>query len=90
MEYEKELRNLSAVVCDLKGSVIAKHMFTAALLRALPPDALQPLLAEYEKQVEGMRTELLNTRISELTIDAFERDSHQVSTTIQDRLARLS
>lgn len=76
-------------ICDLKGSVIAMTTFTQALLKVLPPDALKALAGEYDAQVEAMRVHLLNAKISEKSVNAFERDVRGVSATIQARLALL-
>jgi hypothetical protein len=86
----KDLNEVTEHICDLKGIVIAANILMASLLRVLPPEALSLLKAEYDKQLEGMRTELLNAKISELTIDAFERDARSASTILQDRLTLLS
>ncbi|HET7795210.1 MAG TPA: hypothetical protein VFL64_17635 [Rhizobacter sp.] len=70
----KDLQEATERICELKGSLIALDVLVTAVLRALPHDERQRVLASFAQHAEVARTILLNEPISELTIGAFEHD----------------
>lgn len=62
-----------AQIAEMKGHLLAHDAFIAALLRALPPDALAPLAASMGESARALRSQLLPTTVPARTVTGFER-----------------
>ena len=70
----QNLQDATEKICDLKGSVLALDALVSALVYALPLEARAELLRRFDAHAEVARTVLIQSEISEHTINAFERD----------------
>jgi hypothetical protein len=70
----KNLQEATERICELKGSLVALDALVSAVI-AIFPAADQPRLAEtFDANTEAARTVLLHADVSDLLLDAFERD----------------
>jgi hypothetical protein len=83
----ENLQQATEKICELKGNVLAIETFMAALIQVLPHEALQPLASVFCKQSEDLQTLLLNSKISEHTIDAASHATQRLSAMLNHRLA---
>jgi len=70
----KNLQEATERICELKGNLIALDALVPALVRALPNAARIRLSETFDAHSEAARTVLLNGDISDLVLEAFERD----------------
>ncbi len=70
----KDLQDATERICELKGSLVALDALVAALLQQLPADTRSALHKDFAVSTEVARTVLLHALVSDITVDAFERD----------------
>ena len=70
----KNLQEATERICELKGSLVALDALVVALLQQLPTDARSALHKDFSVSTEIARTVLLHALVSDITVDAFERD----------------
>jgi hypothetical protein len=69
------LQEATEKICEIKGNLIALDTLLTAILRTLPPDALRAIFFSFQTTAEVARITLVNSPISQLSIDAFEHDT---------------
>ena len=79
----KNLQEATEKICELKGSLVAVNALLSSILRVLPDTARQELLRTFTDHSEVVRTVLLHTQISDVTINSFERDVARDSALIE-------
>ena len=70
----KNLQEATERICELKGSLIAMDALLSAMLQQLPPAQRGALLHSLQFNAEVARTVLLHSPVSDLTVNAFDRD----------------
>ncbi len=70
----KNLQEATERICELKGSLIALDALVPALIGALSHAGQSRLTETFDAHSEAARTVLLNGDVSDLVLEAFERD----------------
>lgn len=79
----KNLQEATERICELKGSLAAMDALVTAMLQQMPADARAALLPSFQLMTEVARTMMLHATVSDLTVDAFERDVSRMTTFVQ-------
>ena len=79
----KNLQEATERICELKGSMSAMDALLTALLQQLPPGAREGLGQAFGRTTEVARTVMLHAPVSDLTVDAFERDVARMAAFMQ-------
>lgn len=70
----KNLQEATERICELKGNLIALDALVPAVIGALSDAARSRLTQTFDAHAEAARTMLLHADVSDLVLDAFERD----------------
>lgn len=70
----KNLQEATERICELKGSLVAFDALMPAVIDTLSPTALVRLLASFDAHAEAARTVMLNSDMSDMVLNTFERE----------------
>lgn len=81
----KNLQEATERICELKGSLIALDALVPAVIGAVPDAARARIADAFDAHSEAARTVLIHTDVSDLVLEAFERDVRRNRALLQAR-----